>query len=113
MLRMDIPIHYRPDDAQHGAIFQHVGHVYSLYVSIPFASLPCKAMLTYQTSAVGSFCVAGSIFAFLFIPELKGKTLEQMDEVFGYAPENHTLTKSRSDSSLREEKGKSSQTEDV
>jgi hypothetical protein len=50
---------------------------------------------------VGSFCVAASVFAFFFVPELKGKTLQQMDEVFGFVPTDHTRPDSSSDASLR------------
>ncbi|CED84031.1 mfs quinate transporter [Phaffia rhodozyma] len=32
----------------------------------------------------GSFCACAVVFAYFFIPEIKGLTLEQMDQVFGY-----------------------------
>jgi len=41
----------------------------------------------------GAFCYAGSVWAFFLVPETKGKTLEQMDHLFGdnAAEEEHAV----------------------
>lgn len=52
---------------------------------IAFITPPMLANITFGTYLFFSaWCFLGGLFVFFFLPETKGKTLEEMDHVFGY-----------------------------
>lgn len=60
------------------------------YVSTPLCPPPILAtklsLLQGMFYMFGCFCLLMTLFAWYFIPETKGVSLEKMDELFGDAP---------------------------